>query len=193
MLKAITRRARLVDAKVAAHNKTLRPGATPLTIAGFFDHHATEADTEVMVSEEDFDSARRELVPSVSYEELQHYEGVRRTFEGNGEAGKKEGQAKIAITPEEGHEVGDAKSAHKRGMSMGKIKGLREKTLNSLHRKSVKPVEEVEDEDEYVIGLNGHGANGNGTGNGKAGKGKAKANGNGFGDAAVDDDEELYS
>jgi len=36
----------------------------------------------VLVEEQDFDLARRELVPSVSVDELKHYESVRDQFEG---------------------------------------------------------------------------------------------------------------
>jgi peroxin-6 len=82
MLKAITRQARNVDAKVADHNKTLSQGSLPISVAYFFDHFATEEDTAVLVVEEDFEHAKRELVPSVSKDELWHYERVRRAFEG---------------------------------------------------------------------------------------------------------------
>ncbi|KAF2756698.1 peroxin 6 [Pseudovirgaria hyperparasitica] len=82
MLKAITRRALSVDAKVKAHNSKLAPGALPISVAYFFDHLATAEDTEVMVEEVDFMDAQRELVPSVSQEELNHYDRVRKTFEG---------------------------------------------------------------------------------------------------------------
>jgi peroxin-6 len=84
MLKAITRQAGAVDDKVKAYNATHSPA---ITIAYFFDHFATEEDTAVMVTEQDFIDAHRELVPSVSADELGHYERVRKTFEG---AGKKE-------------------------------------------------------------------------------------------------------
>jgi peroxin-6 len=85
MLKAITRQARAVDEKVKAHNAS----HAPISVAYFFDHLATEEDTAVMVTEEDFLEANRELVPSVSADEIRHYERVRKTFEG---AGKKEEQ-----------------------------------------------------------------------------------------------------
>jgi len=90
MLKAITRQARAVDDKVRAYNisrSSASPPLPPVSIAYFFDHLAEEGDTEVVVEERDFEEARRELVPSVSAEELRHYERVRRTFEG---VGKKE-------------------------------------------------------------------------------------------------------
>ena len=59
MLKAITQRASAVDAKIRA-----LPGG-PVTTAYFFDHLATKDDVEVMVTEEDFFAAQKELVGSV--------------------------------------------------------------------------------------------------------------------------------
>ena len=59
MLKAITRQAGAVDKKIAA-----LPGG-PVSTAYFFDHLAREEDIAVMVTEEDFAAAQRELVPSV--------------------------------------------------------------------------------------------------------------------------------
>src|ERR1700748_2595058 len=81
MLKAITRQTRKVDEKVAAHNASLKPGQPPITIAQFFDHYATEDDLNVTVTEADFYLARKELIPSVSTDELAHYERVRNAFE----------------------------------------------------------------------------------------------------------------
>ncbi|OJJ60853.1 hypothetical protein ASPSYDRAFT_29376 [Aspergillus sydowii CBS 593.65] len=75
MLKAITRKATAVDEKI----KQL-PGG-PVSTAYFFDHLATPDDVAVMVTEEDFDSAQGELVPSVSAKELEHFERIRRMFE----------------------------------------------------------------------------------------------------------------
>ena len=76
MLKAITRRADAVDAKI----KKL-PGG-PVSTAYFFDHLATEEDISVTVTEADFDVARKGLVGSVSAKELEHYARVRKAFEG---------------------------------------------------------------------------------------------------------------
>jgi len=86
MLKAITRSARLVDSRVEEINSSrsqLTPSKPPITIAQFFDHHAETADMKVEVEQEDFLEAQRELVPSVSADELNHYDRVRRDFEGN--------------------------------------------------------------------------------------------------------------
>ncbi|PNS15889.1 hypothetical protein CAC42_7995 [Sphaceloma murrayae] len=85
MLKAVTRSARLVDDKIASLNasrQTSIPAKPALTVAQFFDHHATDADLDVLVTETDFADANAELVPSVSSEELGHYERVRKEFEG---------------------------------------------------------------------------------------------------------------
>ena len=59
MLKAITRQASAVDAKIKALS------GSPITTAYFFDHLATDEDIAVMVTEGDFFAANRELVGSV--------------------------------------------------------------------------------------------------------------------------------
>ena len=59
MLKAITRQTSAVDDKFKA-----LPGG-PISTAYFFDHLAINADIAVMVTEEDFAEAERELVGSV--------------------------------------------------------------------------------------------------------------------------------
>ncbi|TFB00996.1 Peroxisomal biogenesis factor 6 [Trichoderma ghanense] len=89
MLKAVTRQAAAVDAKVRALN------ADPATkheisTAYFFDHYATPADIAVMVREEDFIAAHEELIPSVSAGELAHYERVRAQFEGGNDKKKQD-------------------------------------------------------------------------------------------------------
>lgn len=250
MLKAITRQARLVDAKVAKLNQSLPAGKNPLTVAGFFDHHASDEDTQVVVGEGDFEAARRELVPSVSFEELQHYERVRMTFEG---AGKKDappaitgasgggGGEKPQLTfsnaaPPSTNGNGDGNASvdrappsagaatqkpDSRRLSAAKLKGLREKTLNSLHRSrsrgdktaashaavnstiasdSVSQASQDDSEDEYTIDTS-HLANGNGkavvSSAGAGGKGRVTSGGggkgkaSGFGEGA--EDEDLYT
>lgn len=59
MLKAITRKASGVDAKIKARS------GPPVTTAYFFDHLATDEDIAVMVTGEDFFAANKELVGSV--------------------------------------------------------------------------------------------------------------------------------
>jgi peroxin-6 len=67
MLKAIMRRAATVDSKIRGLG--MKEGKSPgeISAAWFFDHLATEEDTEVRVTEPDFDEAKRELVASVRY------------------------------------------------------------------------------------------------------------------------------
>lgn len=83
MLKAVTRQASLVDAKVAAINSSPEQQCKggKISTAYYFDHYATKEDVAVMVSEEDFLAAERELIPSVSLGELEHYQKVRAQFE----------------------------------------------------------------------------------------------------------------
>ena len=83
MLKAVTRSAQLIDQKLAVINEE-RAGRhqNTLSVANYFDHYAAETDTEVSVIEDDFTKAKDELAPSVSSDELRHYERVRDTFEG---------------------------------------------------------------------------------------------------------------
>ncbi|KAJ4372280.1 peroxisomal assembly protein [Neocucurbitaria cava] len=177
MLKAITRQARAVDEKVKAYNNTHTP---TITIAYFFDHLATEEDTAVMVTEQDFVEAHRELVPSVSADELRHYERVRKAFEGTGK--KEEDKKAQAITA--GNE-GPPQNPSWKGK--GKARAP------------------AGDEENMVIHTENINLNGSATsGGGSSGKGKGKAPvanhaskssvdiaEGGFGEATQDDD--LYS
>lgn len=54
----------------------------PLTPQYYLSEIATPADIEVLVSEEDFLSAQRELVPSVSESEMEHYARIQQRFSG---------------------------------------------------------------------------------------------------------------
>ncbi|KAF1986093.1 AAA-domain-containing protein [Aulographum hederae CBS 113979] len=113
MLKAITRSTSAVDEKVALHNRN-NDKHHQITIAGFFDHYAKEEDTNVEVTEEDFANAKKELVPSVSVEELGHYERVRKTFEG---AGQSQGKSQ---TQSQGLQNGKNNNANTPGNANGK-------------------------------------------------------------------------
>lgn len=90
MLNAMTRTAASVDEKIKAYNETQRrpQGLADVSTRWWFQHVATPDDISVRVTEADFDKALRELVPSVSAEELEHYLRVRANFEG----GKKQPQ-----------------------------------------------------------------------------------------------------
>lgn len=137
MLKAVTRQARAVDGKVAEYNATHDP---KITIAYFFDHIATQEDTAVMVTEQDFIEAHGELVPSVSADELRHYQRVRAQFEGVGKKeaesnGDAKGKGKARAIEEEGVETveinGDARDKGK-GEGKAPMQGQGHASKNSV-------------------------------------------------------------
>ncbi|THG96832.1 hypothetical protein EW026_g5078 [Hermanssonia centrifuga] len=82
LLKAMSRKAEELELKIAALNAEpadLRH-PYPLTPQYFLAEMASSADIDVLVSQDDFDSALRELVPSVSQDEMEHYARVQRQF-----------------------------------------------------------------------------------------------------------------
>jgi len=189
MLKAITRSARIVDDRVAEINSeraTRSPPQPPISVAYFFDHFATEIDTSVVVAEEDFMAAERELVPSVSADELGHYERVRREFEGGKESDEKTPQqtngtdsrtvARDQITQMLRMQMQRVNS-ESGGNNKGKGKGIDQEFTDSV-------------DEDFVIRTDHLSMNGSGKGKGK---GKARARSpDGFGDAAGDD-EDMYA
>lgn len=52
----------------------------PLTPQYYLAEMATPAEIEVLVTQEDFDSALRSLIPSVSQTEMEHYARVQQQF-----------------------------------------------------------------------------------------------------------------
>ncbi|KAF2724938.1 AAA-domain-containing protein [Polychaeton citri CBS 116435] len=202
MLKAVTRSARLVDSKLAIINKERAArNQTLASVAYYFDHHATDEDTQVEVEEEDFMRAKSELVPSVSLEELRHYETVRNTFEG---AAKKDdaagSQGNGGGSVDAGGAAGGKVSARSRMME-----AMRRATGGSGARKapvtngnSASNGEYGDDDDDYVIKTDQLSLNGGSSGSrpssaagyGGKGKGKGKSIANSFGNDA--DGEDLY-
>ncbi|KAB5580721.1 hypothetical protein GE09DRAFT_1083350 [Coniochaeta sp. 2T2.1] len=178
MLKAVTRQANAVDAKIREINNK-NSHSQPISTAYFFDHYATPDDVAVMVTESDFLEARNELVPSVSAGELAHYEKVRATFEGG--RGSTEKESKAAVLPLERPRIlSQTAKRPSSSSSRGKGKGK---------EKAVASRDDDEEEDE-VSDLPGSFGYTNGRGSSK-GKGKAVpppvfAGGNGS------DDEGLY-
>ncbi|KAE8446441.1 peroxisomal assembly protein [Mollisiaceae sp. DMI_Dod_QoI] len=199
MLKAVTRQASLVDNKIAQINASnADSGKSKISTAYFFDHFATNEDLAVMVTEEDFMSAERELVPSVSMKELEHYGKVREMFEkvekdDNGTRdGKGKGKASGGIPEWQ-------KADEERPRSNGKGKG-KEKMVDKKGKGKEKSVgrwdEGSDDEDEGFFDekINGYGneVGGGGSFASLKGKGKGKAVDMGFQDGKEEDDEELY-
>lgn len=209
MLKAVTRSARQVDDRVAAVNaERANQGKHAVTIAGFFDHHATASDLEVQVEEQDFELARKELTPSVSYEELKHYEKVRDQFEGGAKKDKAQAQLEEGDMGQEMQAVSSSKSQ----MSESDKKFAREK-FNELMARRTSSKNAVPqsngggdygdnggnssgDDDDYVIRtdrltINGN-ANGNGRPTGGKGKGKGKSRENPVVEELDGEGEDLY-
>lgn len=81
MLNAMIRTAREADLKLEQYNQTMEE-KDKLNIRQWFEKVATDKDLEVVVGTEDFHEARKELVASVSEQELAHYLRVRENFEG---------------------------------------------------------------------------------------------------------------
>lgn len=177
MLKAVTRQASAVDAKIAKHNSTLSSDDIPMTPAYFFDHHATKEDIAVMVTEEDFLAANKELIPSVSAKELEHYKKVREQFENVEETsseavnvdekGKSKGRLVLNGNGSNGVEM-DGRTNGKSSRSRGKGKGKAKATLEDIADES--------DEEMYVR-------------RSSAGYGDGA---NGFQEGRVEDEEDLY-
>lgn len=83
MLNAMTRAAGEVDQKLKKFNAArAAQGLGEVSSRWWFDNEATDADVKVLVTMADFEKAQRELVPSVSSEELEHYLRVKQNFEG---------------------------------------------------------------------------------------------------------------
>ncbi|GAA5930797.1 AAA family ATPase peroxin 6 [Sporobolomyces koalae] len=83
MLKAMSRKAEEVDARIADLNS--RPpystGQTALLTPQYYlAELATPTEIEVLVGQQDFEAALAELIPSVSPQELSHYKQVRAKF-----------------------------------------------------------------------------------------------------------------
>lgn len=191
MLKAITRSARIVDDRVAEINSeraTHSPPQPPISVAYFFDHFATEADTSVVVAEEDFMAAERELVPSVSADELGHYERVRRDFEGGKE---KEENTAQQTNDTDANTVARSQIAQMLRMQMQRTSSESGGSVKGKGRGVDQEVPDFVDED-FVIRTDHLSMNGSGKGKGK-GKAIAESpNGVQFGDAAGDD-EDMYA
>lgn len=185
MLHAVTRQASLVEAKLSALNKHyLQEGKRQISMANWFDHLATESDLAVVVMEEDFLKAGRELVPSVSLGELEHYGRIRGVFEGVGK-GKDEEKAVIDAQQQQlqnrprSNGKGKTKTVDRKGK--GKERAIRDPEEGGG------VVEEEKDGDDGGGG-GGWGRNGMGT----VDKGKGKAVDMSFGRGTEEDDEGLY-
>lgn len=192
MLKAVTRQAGKVDAKIKTLNADAEAEGKQQTIstANFFDHYATPQDVAVMVTEEDFMDAHRELIPSVSAGELSHYERVRATFEGGresngGASANAEKQRPVPLNlGQRTVSTASQRSARGKGKSVAAGKGKGKAVAQGSDG------EDAEYEDDYgVAGQEDEEDGPNGINSRSKGKGKAVA---GFQDGTASDDEGLY-
>lgn len=189
MLKAVTRQAANVDAKIKALNAEAEAEGKKQTIttANFFDHYATPEDIAVMVTEEDFMDAHRELIPSVSAGELSHYERVRATFEGgrDGSGGaEKQRPAPLALGQRTVSTASQRSAKGKGKSAVGKGKGK-----DKAAAATGSDADEAEYEDDYGVGVEADGGGVNGV---SMNKGKGKAVAAGFQNGTASDDEGLY-
>jgi peroxin-6 len=175
MLKAVTRQASGVDTKIKAINADPKT-KHEISTANFFDHYASPEDIAVMVTEQDFIEADRELIPSVSAGELAHYERVRATFEGGRDKQTKPSNGVSLVT-----RTFSGSSASSRPTSKGKGKAV----STSVGKGKGKALVSSDDDDYGVPLEDGMKVNG------RAGKGKGKAVA-GFQEGTASDDDGLY-
>ena len=176
MLKAVTRQASAVDAKIATINASRE---YPISTAYFFDHYATKEDVAVLVTEEDFIAAQRELIPSVSAKELEHYKRVREQFEAadqkNGKRGVEAGNGTVARPAVPNHQVAHTHRPKPNGRVRSKGKG-KGKVRDGID----------EDEDDFYDDIN------HDSGRRVSMNGTVPDGGNSFHEGDVGDDEDLY-
>jgi peroxin-6 len=177
MLKAVTRQAAAVDSKIRSINADPNTHH-PISTANFFDHHAQPDDIAVMVTEQDFLDANRELIPSVSAGELAHYEQVRSAFEGVRDKEKRQRET-TPLSPTLGAGAAGTNPSFK-----GKGKGRAVKGKGKAVA-TASDYDEDDDDDGDAEGLASYGVNGRS-------KDKGKAVANRFQEATASDDEGLY-
>ncbi|EIW85301.1 AAA-domain-containing protein [Coniophora puteana RWD-64-598 SS2] len=82
MLNAMSRKVDELDTRLAGLNGS-NNGTAPTSLASFLTEVAKPEELDVLVSESDFELAMRDLIPSVSQSEMEHYHVVQRQFSQN--------------------------------------------------------------------------------------------------------------
>ncbi|KAI7248574.1 AAA-domain-containing protein, partial [Hortaea werneckii] len=180
MLKAVTRSARAVDDKLAVINtERLSKGQSKASVAYYFDHYATDEDTDVLVTQDDFMLAKKELVPSVSVDELKHYERVRNTFEGSTK--KDDNQSAVDSQPD--GTASDAPIPMSRGQLKEFIKQAKSGKMPTVngnsHALSQATGGESDADDDFVIRTDKMSLNSTHAGSGRPSSSKGKGKGKG--------------
>ncbi|SPO32384.1 related to PEX6 - peroxisomal assembly protein [Ustilago trichophora] len=103
MLKAMTRKASEVDARIEAINATegKKSHPHPLTAQYYLAEMASAEEIEVKVNRRDFELALHELTPSVSEQEMQHYREVQAKFSAPKKEEEVKGEEKAKVVDEE--------------------------------------------------------------------------------------------
>ncbi|UZJ54156.1 hypothetical protein CBS101457_003476 [Exobasidium rhododendri] len=127
MLKSMTRKASMIDDKIRLLNARSEEERSkddkhpyPLTTQYYLNEMAEADSLDIKVSREDFEAALRELVPSVSMQEMAHYREV---------------QAKFS-SPSDAKEGGKGKGAVEMGLN-GSNGSMKMEQLQELYRQSM--------------------------------------------------------
>ncbi|KAF9107306.1 peroxisomal assembly protein [Mortierella sp. AM989] len=102
MLKAMSRTAEGIEKRVVTiNNDETSTLPLPITSQYYLDHLVQPDEILVQVTEEDFDQALAELIPSVSAQELEHYRQVQKMFNSDDFAKDMEAAAAAALEEQE--------------------------------------------------------------------------------------------
>ncbi|KAG0096415.1 peroxisomal assembly protein [Podila epicladia] len=133
MLKAMSRTADGIESRVVAINKDESSTLPrPITSQYYLDHLAQPDEILVQVTEQDFDQALAELIPSVSAQELEHYKQVQKMF--NSDDFAKEAEA-AAAAEEEKRKARQEREAEDRDMreALRKVEEAQRLMANDVH------------------------------------------------------------
>ncbi|KAF8947368.1 peroxisomal assembly protein [Haplosporangium gracile] len=164
MLKAMTRTADGIESRVVVINKDETSTLPrPITSQYYLDHLAQPEEIVVQVTEEDFDQALAELIPSVSAQELEHYKQVQKMF--NSDDFAKEAEAAAAAEAEKKKLLYQEQEEKELAEALRKIEEAQNLiSAESRHQHH----EEGEEEEEYVDVGKGKGKEVKGKGKGRS-------------------------
>ncbi|KAF9319822.1 peroxisomal assembly protein [Podila horticola] len=139
MLKAMSRTADGIESRVVTINKDETSTLPrPITSQYYLDHLAQPDEILVQVTEQDFDQALAELIPSVSAQELEHYKQVQKMF--NSDDFAKEAEA-AAAAEEEKRKAGQEQEAEDRDMreALRKVEEAQRLLAHDVHSENSEP------------------------------------------------------
>lgn len=168
MLKSMTRKAATIEETIQLLNDRSEEGKKeekhpfPLTTQYYLDEMADPNSLNIKVSKQDFEEALKELVPSVSIQEMQHYRQV---------------QAKFSSPPKEEEKGEEKQAATGNGdMSMAQLQELYHRaTLSGANGYSINGNGHLHDHKGAIDGSKGEASEEEIAGTKAKGKGKARA------------------